>query len=33
MAQAGGKDSSKLGEALKLVESVIGGRAKQSRET
>jgi alanyl-tRNA synthetase len=33
MAQAGGKDSSKLGEALNLVESVIGNTAKQSRET
>ncbi|MBA7704886.1 hypothetical protein ES703_113709 [subsurface metagenome] len=33
MAEAGGKDSSKLGEALNLVESVIGTTAKQSRET
>ena len=33
MAQAGGKDLSKLCEALNLVESVIGTTAKQSRET
>jgi alanyl-tRNA synthetase len=33
MAQAGGKDLSKLNEALNLVESVIAGTAKQSRET
>jgi alanyl-tRNA synthetase len=33
MAQAGGKDVSKLGEALNLVESVIAGTARQSRQT
>jgi len=33
MAQAGGRDVSKLNEALNLVESVIAGTARQSRET
>jgi len=33
MAQAGGKDRSKLNEALNLVESVIAGTVKQSRGT
>ncbi|TET44281.1 MAG: alanine--tRNA ligase [Dehalococcoidia bacterium] len=33
MAQAGGKDLSKLDEALSLVESLIASTAKQSRET
>jgi len=33
MAQAGGKDLSKLNEALNLVESVVVGAAKQSRQT
>ncbi len=33
MAQAGGKDLSKLNEALNSVESVIAGTARQSRQT
>jgi alanyl-tRNA synthetase len=32
MAQAGGKDTAKLDEALKLVENVIASKTKQSHQ-